>query len=36
MSKTQTLEEFYQQKIHWLPENLRQDIGHFNVFRLDD
>jgi len=36
MSKTQTLEDFYQQKIHWLPENLRQDIGHFNLFRLDD
>ncbi|RZK33688.1 MAG: AraC family transcriptional regulator [Hymenobacter sp.] len=36
MSKTQTLEDFYQQKIHWLPENLRQDIGHFNIFRLDD
>ena len=36
MSKTQTLEDFYLQKIHWLPENLRQDIGHFNVFRLDD
>jgi len=36
MSKTQTLEDFYQQKIHWMPENLRQDIGHFNIFRLDD
>ncbi|HET9504362.1 MAG TPA: helix-turn-helix transcriptional regulator [Hymenobacter sp.] len=36
MSKTQTLEDFYQQKIHWMPENLRQDIGHFNMFRLDD
>ena len=36
MSKPTTLEEFYQQKIHWLPENLKQDIGHFNVFRLDD
>ena len=36
MSKPQTLEDFYLQKIHWLPENLRQDIGHFNVFRLDD
>jgi AraC-like DNA-binding protein len=36
MSKPVSLEEFYQQKIHWLPENLKQDIGHFNVFRLDD
>ncbi|RTQ47794.1 AraC family transcriptional regulator [Hymenobacter gummosus] len=31
-----TLEEFYQQKTNWLPDNLRQDIGHFNVLRLDD
>jgi AraC-like DNA-binding protein len=36
MAKLQTLAEFYQQKIHWLPQNLQQDIGHFNVFRLDD
>ncbi|UOQ71767.1 helix-turn-helix domain-containing protein [Hymenobacter cellulosilyticus] len=36
MSKPQTLEDFYRQKIHWLPDNLKQDIGHFNVFRLDD
>lgn len=36
MPKAQTLEEFYQHKIHWLPENLQQDLGHFNVFRLDD
>jgi AraC family transcriptional activator of pobA len=36
MSKTQTLEDFYRTKIDYLPENLRQDIGHFNVFRLDD
>lgn len=35
MATTQTLEEFYQQKFNWLPENLLQDIGHFNVFRLD-
>ncbi|WP_324677098.1 helix-turn-helix transcriptional regulator [Hymenobacter sp. GOD-10R] len=36
MPKTQTLEDFYKHKIHWMPENLQQDIGHFNVFRLDD
>ncbi|UOQ64994.1 helix-turn-helix domain-containing protein [Hymenobacter volaticus] len=36
MSKPVSLEEFYQAKIHWMPENLKQDIGHFNVFRLDD
>ncbi len=36
MPKVQTLAEFYQHKIHWMPKNLQQDIGHFNVFRLDD
>ena len=36
MAKTQTLEEFYLHKMDYLPENLRQDIGHFNMFRLDD
>lgn len=36
MSQPTTLEDFYRQKIHWLPDNLQQDIGHFNVFRLDD
>ncbi|MEJ2882060.1 AraC family transcriptional regulator [Pedobacter sp. GR22-6] len=37
MSKrTQTLEEFYEHKIKELPPNLHQDVGHFNVFRLED
>jgi AraC family transcriptional regulator, transcriptional activator of pobA len=36
MSKPVSLAEFYQQKIHWLPDNLQQDLGHFNVFRLED
>lgn len=37
MSKrTQTLEEFYEHKIKEMPPNLHQDIGHFNVFRLED
>ncbi|OON68523.1 helix-turn-helix domain-containing protein [Hymenobacter sp. CRA2] len=36
MTSAVSLAEFYQQKIHWLPDNLKQDIGHFNVFRLDD
>ncbi|RAV98537.1 AraC family transcriptional regulator [Pseudochryseolinea flava] len=35
-SKTETLEDFYRRKLDWLPENLRNDIGHFNVFRLED
>lgn len=32
----ETLEEFYKHKFNWMPENLRKDIGHFNVFRLED
>ncbi|GAB3883730.1 helix-turn-helix domain-containing protein [Spirosoma agri] len=36
MPQTESIEEFYQRKLNWLPDNLQQDIGHFNVFRLDD
>jgi AraC family transcriptional regulator, transcriptional activator of pobA len=36
MNKTETLEDFYRRKFDWLPENLRKDIGHFNVFRMED
>ncbi|WEK37204.1 MAG: AraC family transcriptional regulator [Candidatus Pseudobacter hemicellulosilyticus] len=36
MAKTETIEDFYRQKFNWLPDNLKQDIGHFNVFRLED
>lgn len=34
MDKIETLEEFYKRKFDWLPENIRNDIGHFNIFRL--
>lgn len=36
MAKTETLEEFYKVKFNWLPANLQKDIGHFNVFRVED
>ena len=36
MATTETLEDFYKQKFNWLPDNLSKDIGHFNVFRLED
>ncbi|NSL90750.1 AraC family transcriptional regulator [Chitinophaga sp. Mgbs1] len=36
MPKPQSIEEFYQEKMNWLPDNLQEDIGHFNVFRLSD
>lgn len=35
MNKVETVEEFYRRKFDWLPENVRSDIGHFNVFRLE-
>lgn len=34
MAKTETLEEFYQHKFNWLPDNVKADIGHFNVFSM--
>jgi AraC family transcriptional activator of pobA len=36
MQGTETLEEFYTHKFNWMPDNLGQEIGHFNVFRLED
>jgi AraC family transcriptional regulator, transcriptional activator of pobA len=33
MHVTETLEEFYQQKFNWIPDNLKYEIGHFNVFQ---
>ena len=35
MAKVETIEDFYKRKFNWLPENLRNDIGHFNVFKLE-
>ena len=36
MNKTETLEDFYQQKLNWMPDNLGKGMGHFNVFKLED
>jgi len=33
MSKIETIEEFYQRKFDWIPDNIRNEIGHFNVFQ---
>jgi AraC family transcriptional activator of pobA len=35
MPKIETIEDFYKEKIGWLPESIRHDIGHFNVFKSD-
>lgn len=34
--QTQTLEEFYQSKTIAVPANLKKEVGHFNVFTLED
>lgn len=34
MGKVETIEEFYKKKFNWIPDNLRNEIGHFNIFKL--
>jgi AraC family transcriptional activator of pobA len=36
MDKAQSIEEFYKAKLTWIPDNLKKEMGHFNVFELDD
>ncbi|MCD0467833.1 AraC family transcriptional regulator [Flavobacterium sp. ENC] len=36
MEKTETIEDFYRTKLNFMPDNLKKEIGHFNVFELDD
>jgi len=33
--QAETIQEFYKRKFDWMPDNLRNDIGHFNVFHLE-
>jgi AraC-like DNA-binding protein len=35
MDKIETIEEFYKRKFDWMPDNIRNEIGHFNVFSLE-
>lgn len=32
MEKTESLEDFYKRKFDWIPDNIKNEIGHFNVF----
>ena len=34
MGNVETIEEFYKKKFDWIPDNLRNEIGHFNIFKL--
>lgn len=36
MNKADSIEAFYARQINWMPENLKKEIGHFNVFRVQD
>ena len=33
MRKIETIEEFYKNKFNWVPDNIKNEIGHFNVFQ---
>ncbi len=35
MNKVETIQEYYKTKHGWMPDNIRNEIGHFNVFRLE-
>jgi len=35
MNKVESLQDFYKRKFDWMPDNLKNEIGHFNVFNLD-
>ena len=34
MNGIESLEEFYKRKFDWIPEDIRNDIGHFNMFDM--
>lgn len=36
MQETESIERFYSEKMEFMPENLKKELGHFNIFRLDD
>jgi AraC family transcriptional regulator, transcriptional activator of pobA len=35
MKKIETLQEFYKREFDWMPDSIRNEIGHFNVFALE-
>ena len=36
MEPIHTIEDFYREKLDWMPAHLKKEMGHFNVFRLSD
>jgi len=35
MNSIESIEDFYKKKFDWMPDNIRNEIGHFNLFRLE-
>ncbi|MDX1954576.1 MAG: helix-turn-helix transcriptional regulator [Chitinophagaceae bacterium] len=35
MAKVETIAEFYKRKFDWVPDDIRKELGHFNIFALD-
>ena len=35
MKRVESLEQFYKRKFQWIPEEVRKNIGHFNMFLLE-
>ena len=35
MDKIETIQDFYKRKFGWMPDTIRNEIGHFNLFRLE-
>jgi AraC family transcriptional regulator, transcriptional activator of pobA len=36
VAKAISIEDFYERKFNWVPNDLKREIGHFNVFRFED
>ena len=34
MKSIENIEDFYKHKLNWVPDSVRREVGHFNVFRL--
>ena len=34
MYALENIEDFYKQKLNWVPDSIRKEVGHFNVFKL--
>ena len=35
MEKPESLADFYKNKFDWMPDNFKNEMGHFNVFTLE-